>query len=45
MKRILISFGLPALAWLRTESNRLGISIAEVVRRCVDEKREKRKPS
>jgi hypothetical protein len=40
MERIIISFGFPALVWLRAESKRLGISIAELVRRCVDKERE-----
>ena len=41
MKRILISFGSPALAWLKKEAKRLGISINEVVRRCVDKERDR----
>lgn len=31
----------PAVEWLHSESKRLGISIAELVRRAVDEYREK----
>lgn len=41
MKRILIAFGVPAMVWLRKESKSLGISIAELVRRCVDKERGK----
>ena len=41
MKRILISFGVPALKWLKFEAKRLGISINEIVRRCVDLERDK----
>jgi hypothetical protein len=40
MKRILIAFGAPAMLWLHAEAKRLGISIAELVRRCVDKERE-----
>jgi hypothetical protein len=39
MKRILIGFGGPALAWLKRESARLGISVSELVRRIVDRER------
>jgi hypothetical protein len=40
-KRILIGFGPPAIAWLEYESRRLGISVNELVRRCVDVERAK----
>lgn len=40
LQRILIGFGAPALAWLRGEAARIGISVNELVRRCVDKERE-----
>lgn len=39
MDRLPVSFSKPQLEWLRAEAQRLGISIAEVLRRIVDEKR------
>ena len=41
MKRILIGFGSTATAWLKRESKRLGISVNELVRRCVDKERDR----
>jgi hypothetical protein len=43
MTKLMISFTDPQIAWLRAEADRLGISVAEYVRRIVDAKRE-RKP-
>lgn len=45
MKRRLISFGDSADKYLETESDRLGISIPELVRRIVDRYREEMKPA
>ena len=39
MGKIPISFSAPAEEWLRAEAARLGIPIAELVRRIIDEKR------
>lgn len=39
MVKLLISFSEPGAAWLRKEAARLGISMSELVRRLVDEKR------
>jgi hypothetical protein len=39
MKKLLLSFSKPADQWLRSESERLGIPLTELVRRIVDEKR------
>jgi hypothetical protein len=36
----LVRFAKPADAWLREEANRLGIPVAELIRRIVDESRE-----
>ena len=35
-----IVFTKPQMAWLKSESKRLGISISEIIRRIIDEKRE-----
>lgn len=39
MTKVLICFSKPALEWLKSEAERLGISVSEVLRRVVDEKR------
>jgi hypothetical protein len=39
MEPLLIRFSDPATKWLRAEAKRLGIAVAEVLRRIVDEKR------
>ena len=36
MIKQMISFTTPQLAWLRREARRLGVSVAELVRRAVD---------
>lgn len=40
--RMSISFTAPQLAFLKEEAERLGITVAELVRRIIDEHREKR---
>ena len=40
MIKQMISFTQPQLAWLRREARRLGVSVAELVRRAVDTCRE-----
>ena len=37
--RLSISFSRPALAWLHAEAERLGIGVAELLRRVVDRAR------
>lgn len=46
MLRRFVSFTAPAYAWLTAEARRLGVSVSELVRRAVDEYRERhaRKP-
>jgi hypothetical protein len=39
MIKLLIGISVPAVTWLRKEAARLGISVSELVRRIVDEKR------
>ena len=39
MTKQMISFTAPQSRWLRTEARRLGVSVAELVRRAVDEYR------
>lgn len=41
MKRISMFFAEPQLKWLAKEAKRLGISVSELIRRLIDEKREK----
>ena len=41
LERITIGLGSPAIAWLRRESKRLGISIGELIRRLIDQARER----
>ena len=41
--RLSITLPDPAVIWLRREAKRLGISVADVIRRLVDEVREKAK--
>lgn len=36
-----ITFTAPQAAWLKAEADRLGISVAEMVRRVIDKQREK----
>lgn len=40
MNKYVISFTEPQLEWLKQEAKRLGISVAELVRRLVDQARE-----
>jgi hypothetical protein len=40
VNQISISFSPPQLKWLRAEAKRLGLTISELVRRILDEKRE-----
>ena len=39
MERLIIHFSPQQLEWLRAEAARLGISVAEVVRRIIDKER------
>jgi hypothetical protein len=40
MNQISVAFTQKQLAWLRSEAKRLGLSIGELMRRIIDEKRE-----
>jgi len=40
MIKKVISFTQPQLTWLEAEANRLGISMAELIRRLIDQARE-----
>mgnify|MGYP001559210509 CR=1 FL=1 len=40
--RLLLTLSKPAEEWFRNEAKRLGISLAELFRRIIDEKREKK---
>lgn len=42
MQKQMVSFTQPQIAFLKTEAERLGISIADLVRRIVDAYREER---
>jgi hypothetical protein len=40
MNRLSVSFPAPAMTWLRKEAKRLGITVADLLRRIVDDIRE-----
>jgi len=42
MQQISIAFSQPQLKWLRTEAERLGITLSELVRRILDAAREQK---
>jgi hypothetical protein len=40
MQRLSVGLSAPAIAWLQREAKKLGISVGDLIRRIVDEKRQ-----